>query len=172
MASLDDPAAQALAHYLQSVDARCPHCGYQLRGNQSSACPECGAALRLALAMREHLGWRGAWLAGVFGLTLASLVLVMLLALILRPLATLLHYPQVRQLALGGFASSDTLPNWSSIVATTALAILALTLLAIMLSSRRAFSALPRAAQFALGLAAAVSPLVVLGGLALLIRVS
>lgn len=42
----------ALARYLAERDARCPGCGYNLRGLKEGTCPECGFGLNLG-AVRE-----------------------------------------------------------------------------------------------------------------------
>lgn len=39
--------AASLAAFLADRDVECPSCGYQLRGVNSTACPECGRVLRI-----------------------------------------------------------------------------------------------------------------------------
>lgn len=47
-----------LRAYLARGDAPCPACGYNLRGVESAACPECGSGLSLSLQRRRPLaGW-------------------------------------------------------------------------------------------------------------------
>ncbi|RNC80284.1 MAG: hypothetical protein ED559_00260 [Phycisphaera sp.] len=43
----EDAGPEALRRYLQSHDAECPDCGYQLRGLQADCCPECNRELGL-----------------------------------------------------------------------------------------------------------------------------
>ena len=56
----DDETA-LLLEYLQSTDAACPACGYNLRALTTPRCPECGLAIRLSVApVTPHMR---AWLA-------------------------------------------------------------------------------------------------------------
>ena len=55
--------AELLTSYLAQCDAPCPGCGYDLRGVEGGVCPECGAALRLALAGEARS--RGGYVAGI-----------------------------------------------------------------------------------------------------------
>jgi hypothetical protein len=41
---------EAVRAYLAGRDAPCPSCGYNLKGVESAACPECGSRLELSLA--------------------------------------------------------------------------------------------------------------------------
>ena len=48
-ARVERSADPVLVGYLAGRDAPCPRCGYNLRGVESSRCPECGGALELTL---------------------------------------------------------------------------------------------------------------------------
>lgn len=63
----DAPEAPAvdplLTAFLAEGDARCPRCGYQLRGLAGNACPECGQNIELVVGpVHPGLGW---WLGAV-----------------------------------------------------------------------------------------------------------
>lgn len=60
--------AEPLISWLASRDAPCPVCSYNLRGLQSSTCPECAAALHLQVGS-DNLRL-GPWLLGITGPTL------------------------------------------------------------------------------------------------------
>jgi hypothetical protein len=45
---------QLLINFLAERDTPCPHCGYNLRGLQQAACPECNQAIVLKLGDAEH----------------------------------------------------------------------------------------------------------------------
>jgi hypothetical protein len=53
---------------LAGRDIACPVCAYNLRGNQSDHCPECGAALDLRVASTDLK--LGPWLTAVLGVAL------------------------------------------------------------------------------------------------------
>lgn len=40
-----DNQSRRVEHYLSENDARCPSCGYQLRGSKGVKCPECAISL-------------------------------------------------------------------------------------------------------------------------------
>jgi hypothetical protein len=52
-----------LREYVAERDVACPSCGYNLRGLESSTCPECGCGLRLEVASdrakvrKEAVSW-------------------------------------------------------------------------------------------------------------------
>lgn len=60
----------ALARFVATHDARCPRCAYALRGATSDACPECGAALVLALQARPTAD--AAWTTMLIALALLA----------------------------------------------------------------------------------------------------
>jgi DNA-directed RNA polymerase subunit RPC12/RpoP len=47
----------AVAEFLRGKDAKCPQCGFQLRGLASNVCPECGHQLALQLAKPRGSEW-------------------------------------------------------------------------------------------------------------------
>jgi len=77
---------QLLINFLADRDTPCPLCGYNLRGLQRGACPECNQALVLKVDLAEH---RLAALIVAF-LCLGSGIGVDLLLLVVVPL-DLLH---------------------------------------------------------------------------------
>jgi hypothetical protein len=64
----DPGEAELLRALLTSRDITCPVCAYNLRGNESSNCPECGANLDLRVASTDLK--LGPWLTAVLGLAL------------------------------------------------------------------------------------------------------
>jgi hypothetical protein len=40
---------ESVVHFLDTHDAACPRCGYNLRAAEASICPECGLHLKLAI---------------------------------------------------------------------------------------------------------------------------
>ena len=59
---------KALIAHLATRDAPCPNCGYNLRGLQSTACPECGQQLTLRVGLVEPKLFL--WLAGLIPLAM------------------------------------------------------------------------------------------------------
>lgn len=80
------PSPELLKAYLQSHDAQCPVCGYNLRGVVLAVCPECEAPIELMVGSQQaRLGpWLMAMLAfamalgfdGVIGLLLVVPVII------------------------------------------------------------------------------------------------
>jgi hypothetical protein len=66
--SHDDRAM--LREYLAARDVPCPLCNYNLHALEGSACPECGHVLVLKLDLADPV--RGAYLAGLIGLSLSA----------------------------------------------------------------------------------------------------
>jgi hypothetical protein len=72
------PTPGELGAFLAARDVPCPGCGYNLRGNTTSSCPECGTPLVLEdLLLRPYRETAGivatvaaAWVACVFSLPL------------------------------------------------------------------------------------------------------
>lgn len=64
----DHGKAELLRALLASRDIVCPVCAYNLRGNESSNCPECGANLDLRVGSMDLK--LGPWLTALFGLAL------------------------------------------------------------------------------------------------------
>lgn len=58
---------ELLKTYLADRDAPCPRCGYNLRGSEAHACPECGVVLRLSLQLANTR--EGFFMVGLIGLS-------------------------------------------------------------------------------------------------------
>jgi hypothetical protein len=63
---LTTPADDTMQRFLAGRDVPCPACGYNLRGLEGSACPECNEALALRIGLVEPR--QGAFIAGLVGL--------------------------------------------------------------------------------------------------------
>lgn len=59
-----------LREYLAARDVPCPLCNYNLHALEGNACPECGHKLVLKIDLADPV--RGAYLAGLIGLSLAA----------------------------------------------------------------------------------------------------
>lgn len=64
---VDHPGG-AMQLFLAERDVPCPGCGYNLRGLESPACPECNEALELRITLAEPR--QGAYIAGIIGLSI------------------------------------------------------------------------------------------------------
>jgi hypothetical protein len=53
------PPPDLLPDYLATRDAPCPHCGYNLRGVEGGACPECGGRIQLSLLKATRFAGHG-----------------------------------------------------------------------------------------------------------------
>jgi hypothetical protein len=141
-----------LTAFLARTDARCPSCGYGLRGCPSGRCPECGMMLQLAIAHRPRSAFL--WWVGLFGFMLGlgpAIALAMELAL---PIGSWLTRDQTRQLIQAGLAPASAAPSASALAASTALALACSCGAAWLLSQRRSFATVPtgwRIASAALG---------------------
>ncbi|MGD9689532.1 MAG: zinc ribbon domain-containing protein [Phycisphaerales bacterium] len=47
------PADELFLRFVDSTPARCPACGFNLRGLRAPVCPECGTPLRLVVGPRQ-----------------------------------------------------------------------------------------------------------------------
>jgi hypothetical protein len=63
-------SAGLLREFLAEADLPCPGCGYNLRGLQASACPECNQALVLQVALAEPR--LGPLIAALLGLAVGA----------------------------------------------------------------------------------------------------
>lgn len=68
MPTPDEHDLAALRAFLGERDVSCPSCGYNLRGLQSPACPECNQALKLQVGLVEPR--LGHFIAGLVGLAM------------------------------------------------------------------------------------------------------
>ncbi len=107
--------AGAVREYVRDRDVACPGCGYNVRGLEGDACPECGRGLRVEIRAQ---GRTAGWWFGLFGLCGASgvmAVVVVTIAIMVttgtwdeEPLAFV-----AAMLAIGGLASSAlALSRW------------------------------------------------------------
>jgi len=141
----DDTAL--LLTYLQTHDAPCPLCKYNLRNLVVPRCPECGRQLELTVGITEPfmLPWT---LTTVFVAMAAGIGIIFI---------------------VGSMAHG--LPGWHDIPAFPCMAmfysLLAIPLTAFLIAARRKFMKLPIAAQYGLATAAfAVNGFLLLGTLA------
>lgn len=77
-----DPSPQMLRAFLESHDAPCPVCGYNLRGVTLPICPECECPIELGIASNN--AYLGAWLLALlaFAMPLSFDLLVGLMMLL------------------------------------------------------------------------------------------
>lgn len=148
-----------LAAFLADSDARCPACGYALRGGTSDKCPECGSRLMLEIASTNGSAW---WLAGILGLS-ASAVLTFLGVLGLsQMILNELQRPGIRSQVRAGFAPQSELPSWTPIILLAALLLLITLALARLATRRLPFMHWSWRRRMLIGLLAAASPLITL----------
>jgi len=77
MGNITDPAKHLSRHaspellkaYLETNDAPCPVCGYNLRGVELAVCPECNAPIELIVGSQEDR--LGAWLFAMLAFAMA-----------------------------------------------------------------------------------------------------
>ena len=165
----DKAEADPLIDYLHRSDLECPVCRYALRGLATDRCPECGTRVRLQLVVAERPGstW---WLGSVICLALAAFLPLVMAYRLTGKVVSLLENPQLPQLVQAGFVPSSDLPNWSAISATGVLLVVMITLFAWAVFSRREFAKWSPFKRVATGILCALSPLGILGLLALVIQ--
>jgi hypothetical protein len=83
-AVLPPPTADELftLEYLQSHEAACPACGYNVHALQVPRCPECGNRLALRIVSTDRLS--RSWVAAMVAASLAAGVGLLVLAAVLR----------------------------------------------------------------------------------------
>src|SRR5262245_37722664 len=78
-----------LVRWLVGRDAKCPVCGYNLRGLFEPRCPECGAGIELAVASPDSkFGWwvvAQVFLAMAMGFDAVVALLILMRAMASRP---------------------------------------------------------------------------------------
>ncbi len=138
---------QLLTLFLADRDARCPVCGYNLRGNRSSACPECGVSLDLRVGS-VHLRL-GAWIAALVGTCL--------------PLGLVANLTAVVALSLlrGG---SSRASGWPTLITGLAMSALLAAVLWLLIWKRRSFFRKAPRRQRDLAVGATVLGLMFAGG--------
>lgn len=157
-----------LTTFLAGSDARCPSCGYALRGCTSDKCPECGASLTLEIGIgRDTSGW---WLAGLIGLNVSIAMLFLLVIGLGASVVTELQNPGLRPSVRAGFASSSELARWSVIVPLTMLLVAQVMAMAALAARRASFTRMANPRRAWLGFLAGASPLVTLGIVAIIAR--
>lgn len=163
------PSSELLVSFLAHSDARCPSCRYALRGCTSDKCPECGRELTLQIVASQ--GVRSAWwIAAVYGVSIASILSLIMLALLLRRVVAVLEDPNIPAMVRAGYASQGDLPQWPSIFTVFALNAIAGIILALLIRRREAFVRLSAYQQAALGMLCLLTPAIMLGILNLLTR--
>jgi hypothetical protein len=145
--------------YLAATDARCPVCRYQLRGGETSRCPECGWLV--ALELREPHTARGWWLMAVFGSAISTMMALAMLVPLLVGLTDALPDPRLAKMIQAGVAA-QVVPPWPAIITMTSLTLGSAVLLAWLLVSRRAMVRWWWGWRVSLALVAALSPLILL----------
>ncbi len=160
-----NPTRELLTAFLRDSSARCPACGYALRGASSDRCPECGSSLSLSVVSAKPRAsmW---WLASTFGAALAVLISLCLLVAMLDTVTATLVNPWLAQNVRAGMASRLELPNWRAIILLLACALLSGLLLAWLIHSRRTFATWPMWTRVIVGVACWLSPALVLGVIA------
>lgn len=63
-----DPPDPQLIEVLSRHEAACPHCGYNLRGLQSSACPECGKTVTWQGLLNRSVTISLSWVVALIGM--------------------------------------------------------------------------------------------------------
>jgi hypothetical protein len=152
---------QPLSLFLRDSDARCPACGYALRGCTSDKCPECGRALALTIASGASPG-SASWIAAVLGCGLSGLIAIVLLIHSLEYVAFALHNPGAVQTVRAGFAPSSDLPRWSAVFGPLLLAMLSLAALAWLVARRRTFLTWTKQRRAWIALVCWLSPIIML----------
>jgi hypothetical protein len=151
---------QAFNEFFRTSDARCPSCGYSLRGCESDRCPECGAAITLGVIVTRRVStW---WLAGVLGAALSVGMSIVLLWPGLELVAAILYNPMMKAQVRSGFAPMSTLPRWNTIWLLTIVMIFGCLTLAWLIASRPSFNRWTTKIQILAGGACLISPLIFL----------
>ena len=168
MSQVEIANKQAFNEFFSTSDARCPSCGYSLRGNESACCPECGAAIALGVIVTRRVStW---WLAGVLGAALSLGMSIVLLWPGLELVAAIVYNPMMKAQVRSGFAPMSSLPNWTTIWLLTILAILCCLTLAWLIASRHSFNRWTPKSQILAGGVCLVSPLILLAIVQILVR--
>ena len=159
-----------LRGFLRDANVPCPGCGYSLRGCAGERCPECGSAFTLGLVLTHATSaW---WFAALMGALASVAMAAWLVFRIFSRVVVVVEDPSLRMLVDAGMAPTSALPNWNIAIASVALMLAALLLLAAVLGLRRRFALLPNRWQRFWGVLALISPLLVLGVVALLPRIA
>jgi hypothetical protein len=160
-----------LLSYLSTIDARCPGCGYALRGCTSEQCPECGRGLHLALGAESRL--RPLWLMSMFGPAVCVALSAWLLKPLLGPLQSATAIPRQTIVLTGaGLMPRTPPPSWNGLVLGLLLLLASGALLALAVGGRRRLSQMAPAPRLALALSLFVSPLLLLGLVRLYVALS
>lgn len=156
-----------LRQFLAERDARCPSCGYSLRAGQSHQCPECGTALELVLRARPVTAW---WHVAVIGLSVSVLVLAMYLLESLPTAERIAAHDELIRMVAMGFSTQSDLIDWSMLAQIAIVLGASAVLLGWVIASRRRFAQWNPHLQIVAGVTGALSPLVLIGLLALMAR--
>lgn len=156
-----DPSNDAIVAYLSHADERCPKCDYELKGNSSNRCPECGTMFEMHLG--THVGGEAWWWTAVLGVATAAMPIVGYFIVRLYVIASLLD-----SLFITGMASQsrDLIPQMLNLRVGFTLAIFAsglLMALAWLIGGRVSWRFLSRRRQRTLGLLGGMMPVIMLG---------
>ena len=162
-------STDVLTAFLANSSARCPGCGYALRGCTSDKCPECGCELALGIVSAKPTTstW---WIASVFGSALSVFLCVVILTHFMTMVTAVLQMPGLVKSVRAGFASSNELPRWPAVFTMVILCLLSGGSLAWVIAHRRAFAQLPTARRMLVGVLCWLSPLIIFGFIALWTR--
>ncbi len=161
MNHVSDPSNDAIVAYLSHADERCPKCDYELKGNSSNRCPECGTSVEMHLG--THVGGEAWWWTAVLGVGTAAMPIVGYFIVRLYVIASLLD-----SLFLTGMSSQsrDLIPQMLNLRVGFTLAIFAsglLMALAWLIGGRVSWRFLSRRRQRTLGLLGGMMPVIMLG---------
>ena len=109
VAGVEESETAHLLKYLESHDAACPLCKYNLRGLTVPRCPECGKDLRLTVGLREPVLLPYITLM-VSTCLPAGMGIIGWIQLVVRPGEFFMYAPPLLVVAILGFMASTFIP--------------------------------------------------------------